>query len=276
MPVGTIQHPMTPRVCIAGVTGWTGRAIAGAVLRSQDLRLVAGLARGAAGRDVGTAIGHDTPAGVTVTADPAEALAENPDVWIDYTHPSAVKGHALAALEAGVRVVIGTSGLSSADYGDLDTAARAAHSGVIAAGNFSLTAALLKHLAGIAARHLPHREIVDFSHADKPDAPSGTARELADYLATVAPNRLSRPVEDILGEPATRGASLAGTQVHAVRLPGYVLSVEALFGLPGERLTIRHEAGESAEPYVAGTLLAVRKVGEVNGLVRGLDTLLFG
>ena len=267
---------MTPRVCVAGVTGWTGRAVAEAVLRAEDLRLVAGLARAAEGQDVGTAIGLEKPTGIAITADPAAALAQHPDVWVDYTHPSAVKGHALAALEAGVRVVIGTSGLSAADYRHLDAAARAAHSGVFAAGNFSLTAALLKHLAGIAARHLPHREIVDLSHADKPDAPSGTARELADYLATIAPNRLSRPVEDILGEPATRGASLAGTQVHSVRLPGYVLSVEALFGLPGEQLTIRHDAGLSPEPYVAGTLLAVRKAGEVNGLVRGLDTLLFG
>ncbi len=267
---------MNHRVAVAGVTGWTGSAVAEAVLRSEDLRLVAGVAREAAGQDVGTAMGRDTPAGVAITADHARALAAKPDVWIDYTHPSAVKGHALAALEAGARVVIGTSGLSAADYRDLDTAARAANSGVIAAGNFSLTAALLKHLAGIAARHLPHREIVDFSHAHKPDAPSGTARELADYLATVAPNQLHRSVDGILGEPATRGATLAGTQVHSVRLPGYVLSVEALFGLPGERLTIRHDAGLSPEPYVAGTLLAVRKVGGVTGLVRGLDTLLFG
>ncbi len=263
-------------MCVAGVTGWTGRAIAAAVLGAEDMRLVAGLARGADGQDVGAAIGLDGPAGVAIAADPAGALARGPDVWIDFTHPSAVKGHALAALEAGVRVVVGTSGLSAADYRDLDAAARAARSGVIAAGNFSLTAALLKHLAGIAARHLPHREIVDFSHADKPDAPSGTARELAEHLAGIAPNRLARPVAGILGEPAARGASLGGTQVHSVRLPGYVLSVEALFGLPGERLAIRHDAGLSAEPYVAGTLLAVRRVGEVTGLVRGLDTLLFG
>jgi 4-hydroxy-tetrahydrodipicolinate reductase len=55
-----------------------------------------------------------------------------------------------------------------------------------------------------------------------------------------------------------------------------VLSCEAIFGLPGERLTIRHDAGSSAEPYVGGTLLAARRVGTITGLVRGLDTLLFG
>jgi 4-hydroxy-tetrahydrodipicolinate reductase len=62
--------------------------------------------------------------------------------------------------------------------------------------------------------------------------------------------------------------------VHALRLPSYILSCEVLFGLPDERLTIRHDAGSSAAPYVAGTLLAIRRVGEIQGLVRGLDALM--
>ena len=266
---------MSIRVCVAGVTGWTGQAVAKAVLESPDFRLVGALARSTAGEDAGMAIGLETPAGVTITSDPAEALGSHPDVWIDYTHPAAVKTHALAALAAGARVVIGTSGLAARDFDDIETAALAARSGVIAAGNFSLTAALLKHLAGIAARHLPHREIIDYAHAGKPDAPSGTARELAEYLAGASPNQLHLPIDKTLGEPGTRGAPIGGTQVHAVRLPGYLISVEALFGLPGERLTLRHDAGTSPQPYVAGTLLAARSVGEITGLVRGLDELLF-
>jgi 4-hydroxy-tetrahydrodipicolinate reductase len=73
----------------------------------------------------------------------------------------------------------------------------------------------------------------------------------------------------------SRGATVAGTQVHSVRLPGIVLAFETIFGLPNERLTIRHDAGKGAEPYVNGTLLAVRRVMQVTGLVRGLDRLLF-
>ncbi|MBA4192614.1 MAG: hypothetical protein C0467_31990 [Planctomycetaceae bacterium] len=68
---------------------------------------------------------------------------------------------------------------------------------------------------------------------------------------------------------------MGGTQVHSVRLPGYALGVEALFGLPHERLTIRHDAGKSAAPYVHGTLLAVRRVMNTTGLIHGLDRLLF-
>ena len=78
-----------------------------------------------------------------------------------------------------------------------------------------------------------------------------------------------------LGTPETRGATIGGAQVHSIRLPGYVIAVEAQFGLPDERLTIRHDAGAGATPYVAGTLLAAARAPVTTGLVRGLDTLLF-
>jgi 4-hydroxy-tetrahydrodipicolinate reductase len=186
-----------------------------------------------------------------------------------------VKGRTLAALDRGVRVVVGTSGLTAADYAEIEQAATARRLGVIAAGDFSITAALAKHFALIAARYLPSWEIIDYAHADKVDAPSGTARELAEALGEIRRSELARPIEQIIGPKEARGADIAGAQVHSIRLPGYVLSFEALFGLPDERLTIRHEAGSGAEPYVAGTLVAAERVMSVTGLVRGLDTLLF-
>jgi 4-hydroxy-tetrahydrodipicolinate reductase len=166
--------------------------------------------------------------------------------------------------------------LTAADYQDIEAKALEKKLGVIAAGNFSLTAALAKHFALLAAKYLPSWEIIDFSHATKPDAPSGTSRELAEALGEVAQNQLAFPVERTHGERTARGATIAGTQVHSVRLPGMVLAFETIFGLQNERLTIRHDAGKGAEPYVNGTLLAVRRVMQVSGLVRGLDRLLFG
>ena len=127
----------------------------------------------------------------------------------------------------------------------------------------------------LAAKHLPSWEIIDYAHAGKPDAPSGTARELAEALGAVSCDQLAVPVEQTYGSQEARGATIAGTQVHSVRLPGIVLAFETLFGLPNERLTIRHDAGKGAEPYVYGTLLAVRWVMQTTGLVRGLDHLLF-
>jgi 4-hydroxy-tetrahydrodipicolinate reductase len=60
-----------------------------------------------------------------------------------------------------------------------------------------------------------------------------------------------------------------------VRLPSFVVTTEIVFGGIGERLIMRHDPGLSPEPYVAGTLLAVRKAADVVGVRRGLDLLLF-
>jgi 4-hydroxy-tetrahydrodipicolinate reductase len=130
--------------------------------------------------------------------------------------------------------------------------------------------------ATLVARHLPQAEIIDYASATKPDAPSGTARELAERLAQVRTPVAGLEVEEVEGLREARGAAVAGVQVHSVRLPSFSVSTEVIFGLPDERLTIRHDAGPSAAPYVAGTLLAVRLVIGRVGLTRGLDTLLLG
>jgi 4-hydroxy-tetrahydrodipicolinate reductase len=268
------ERTMSIRVCVAGATGWAGRAVVRGVLASDKLELVGALARRCAGEDAGEAIG--LPAvGIRISASLEEALQAPTDVLIDYTKPDSVKGRTLAALDRGVRVVVGTSGLTAADFAEIEQAAAARRLGVIAAGNFSITAALAKHFALIAARYLPSWEIIDYAHADKVDAPSGTARELAEALGEIRRSELARPIDQIVGPKEARGADIAGAQVHSIRLPGYVIAFEALFGLPDERLTIRHEAGSGAEPYVAGTLAAAERVMSVTGLVRGLDTLLF-
>jgi 4-hydroxy-tetrahydrodipicolinate reductase len=268
------EIPMSTKVSIAGVTGWTGSAVAKAVLQSTEFDLVGALARDAAGEDAGLALGLPEN-GVTISRGIDGALPEGTEVLIDYTHPGVVKHHVLTALKKGVSVVIGTSGLSAEDYAEVEVVALETSTGAIAAGNFSLTAALVKHFAGIAAKHIPQWEIIDYSSASKPDAPSGTARELADFLGEVAENRFEVDPADTLGEPQARGVTLGGAQVHSLRLPSYVLSFEALFGLPNERLSLRHDAGSGAEPYVNGTLLAAKEAVSLRGLVRGLDRLLF-
>ena len=177
----------------------------------------------------------------------------------------------------GRHVVVGSSGLSAADYLEIDAAACAAKRGVVAAGNFSITATLLKRFALEAAQYVADVEVIDYAHEHKPDVPSGTARELAEELAQVKRQPMAKPVGELLGPRETRGAAIGEpmpVQVHSLRLPSYIIACEAIFGAPDERLTIRHDAGASATPYVAGTLLAVRRVGEIQGLRRGLDTVL--
>jgi 4-hydroxy-tetrahydrodipicolinate reductase len=248
------------RVLIAGVTGWTGAPLAEAVEAADDLELAAGIARSGAG-----------------FPSVEEALAATEaDVLVDFTKPGVVRGHADAALAAGLHVVVGTSGLTADDYAELDAAARAAGRGVIAAGNFSVLAATLLHAATLAARHVGHWEVIDYGSAGKPDVPSGTARELAERLGEVHAPEPAAHDADVIGPREARGADVAGARVHSLRLPGYALSTDVILATAGERLVIRHEAGASADPYVAGTLLAIRRVPEVTGVLRGLDRLLFG
>src|SRR6478736_2551273 len=107
------------RVCVAGVTGWTGRAFADAVEAADDLELVAGVSR-------------SDPGSFSSVAEALEAVET--EVLVDYTHASVVKQNVVAAIERGVAVVIGSSGMSAADYEEIDALARANHVGVVAAG----------------------------------------------------------------------------------------------------------------------------------------------
>ena len=177
-------------------------------------------------------------------------------------------------LYRAIPVVIGTTGLFDADFKQIDEAARRAGVGA-ATGNFSVTAALLQHLARITARHVPQWEVIDYGKADKPDVPSGTARELAEMLAREAAPDVPLAEDELIGPPEARGAQVGGARVHSVRLPGSSPAVEVLFGMPGERLIIRHDEQSDSGIFVEGSLLAARRVRERAGLVRGLDSLLF-
>jgi len=261
-------------ICFAGVTGWTAPPILRAIAASTDLELVAGVARSTAGQSLEEATG--VKAAGTVYGSVAEALDAGPvDVLVDYTSATAVKANVEQAVDAGVHVVIGSSGLTADDYADLDRRAHSHGVGVIAAGNFSIMAAILRRAATMAARHLPRWEILDYASDTKSDVPSGTARDLAESLGEVRTPETTVPVDELTGPTEARGADIAGTRVHSLRLPGYVVTTEVSFAQPGERLLMRHDPGLTPEPYVDGTLLAIRRAPERIGVWRGLDRLLF-
>lgn len=264
---------MAIRICLAGATGWAGSELARSISEAADLTLVAAVSRTHAGRNLGDVLGEP---GLTcpVYASASEALANTCDVFVEYTKPDSARSNILAALERGAHVVVGTSGLTDGDLTDIDVVAKKQLRGVLACGNFALTAVLLQKFAEAAARLIPQWEIIDYAHDDKVDAPSGTARELAARLSKVRHPEPTVPVGRTVGVREARGATLAGSQVHSVRLPGYVISAEIIFGMADQKLTIRHDAGSSARPYVDGALLAIRRVSTLVGAHRGLDTVL--
>lgn len=261
------------KICVAGATGWAGSELSHGIFEADDMELVAAISRTHAGKtleQVTGIAGLTTPIFGTV----AEALKTSPDVFVEYTKPDVAKFHILSALKSGAHVVVGTSGLSSEDYDEINGVAQEVNRGVLAVGNFALTAVLLQKFAEMAAKYIPHWEIIDYAHAEKKDVPSGTARELANRLSQVQEAKLEVPLAEIVGPKESRGARLQGTQVHSVRLPGYVISIDAIFGMPDQKLIIRHESGSSAEPYVSGALLAIREVSKLVGVHRGLDSVM--
>jgi 4-hydroxy-tetrahydrodipicolinate reductase len=264
---------MSIRVILAGATGWAGSALALAISKSSDISLVSAVSRTYAKRKLGEVLGEpllDCP----VYAEAQEALTHSCDVFVEFTKPDIAKINVLTALEHGVHVVIGTSGLTDADYAEIGTAAEKHQKAVLAVGNFAITVVLLQKFAEIAARYIPQWEIIDYASDQKKDTPSGTVRELAYRLSSVRPSELTVPLEQTQGVVETRGARINDSQVHSIRLPSYTISAEVIFGMPDQKLTIRHDSGSSAQPYVDGALLAIRKVNMLVGLHRGLDNVL--
>jgi len=265
---------MKLRVCIAGATGWVGRPLCLAVSEAEDLTLVGAVSRNSQGQKLRDVLGDPDAIELTISGSVEEALHAETDVLVDYTKADAVKANVLAAIERGVHVVIGSSGLTESDFASINEAAIARHVGVIAAGNFAITAVLLQRFACEAAKYLSHWEIIDYASDAKIDAPSGMTRELASRLAEIREPEVTYPTDKIIGEKESRGTNLNGSQIHSLRLPGFVIGAEIIFGAADQRLTLRYDAGVGAAPYIEGTLLAIRKVKNHVGLVRGLDRIM--
>lgn len=176
-----------------------------------------------------------------------------PEVVVDFTIPATVFDNARLCLERGVHVVVGTTGLKAAQVDELRAAASRSHANCLIAPNFAIGAVLMMEAAKMIAPHMPDCEIVELHHEQKLDAPSGTAKRTAELIA--------------------QAGGRAEPPIHSVRLPGLVAHQEVLFGGLGQTLSVRHDS-ISRESFMPGVLLAVRKVGEIDGLVVGLEHVL--
>ncbi len=219
------------RVAVSGAAGRMGATVCEAVEDTADLEL--------SGR-------ADPSLGVEL----AEVLAEA-EVVVDFSVPDTALDNVRACLEAGVHVVVGTTGF------DLDAArAAAAESAAncFVAPNFAIGAVLMMVVAQTIAPHMPEAEIIELHHDRKLDAPSGTAARTAE-LIDAAGGHVHRPI-------------------HSVRLPGLVAHQEVIFGGPGQTLSIRHDSIDRRS-FMPGVLLAARRVSNLpDRFTVGLEKLL--
>jgi 4-hydroxy-tetrahydrodipicolinate reductase len=220
---------------VSGAAGRMGRTVCDAVEGAPDMELV----------------GRADP---VLETSLLEALqAAHPDVVVDFSVPEAVFANAMLCLESGTHVVVGATGMTEEQVRELEAAAADFDGNCFIAPNFAIGAVLLMEASKLIARHMPDCEIVELHHDQKLDAPSGTAKRTAELIAA----------ETGRGEPP----------IHSVRLPGLVAHQEVVFGGLAQTLTVRHDS-IARESFMPGVLLAVRRVGELDGMVVGLENLL--
>jgi len=213
------------RVGVAGAAGKVGRAICDGVEAAEDMVLG----------------GRADPALDT----PLASILGDVDVVVDFTRPDVALGNAIACVEAGVHVVIGTTGFDVEELRE-----RRGPGNAFVAPNFAIGAVLMMRFATEASRLMAKAEIIELHHDAKLDAPSGTAKRTAELMEGDVP-------------------------IHSVRLPGLVAHQEVILGDVGQTLTIRHDSTDRTS-FVPGVLLACRRVGDQGApLVVGLEALLF-
>jgi 4-hydroxy-tetrahydrodipicolinate reductase len=215
---------VTLRVGVAGAAGRVGEAVCAGVEAADDLELT-----GRADPRLGTAL--------------ADILGHC-DVVVDFTRPDTALDNALACVQAGVHVVIGTTGFDPSPLAERRGAGNA-----FVAPNFAIGAVLMMRFAAEASKVMAKAEIIELHHDGKLDAPSGTAKRTAELMDGDVP-------------------------IHSVRLPGLVAHQEVILGDVGQTLTIRHDSTDRTS-FVPGVLLAVRRVPDQGEpLVVGLEHFL--
>ncbi len=247
-------------VGVSGAAGRMGRLVSQAVSEAEDLSLAALYAPGR--RSIETA-------GVTSSEDPMVMKAA--EVVVEVTRPDVVMQNLQRWRELGLHAVVGTSGFTVERIAELEEMWGVGPPNCLVVPNFSIGAILMMRFSEAAAPHFEGAEIIELHHEDKPDAPSGTSLETARRIAGarrgVAHDRGSELVTGALG------ADVEGVPVHSVRLAGLVSHQEVVLGTEGQTLTIRSDA-TSWSSFMPGVLLAVRGVGELEGVSVGLEPLL--
>lgn len=257
----------TVRVVVTGVAGRMGSTLARLIAQAPGLLLCGGTERTGSpflGKDAG---------GFTVEEDLGRVIrAGQAQVVIDFTSPEAAAAHARACAEAGVALVIGTTGLGAVAKAELGRAAEKVP--VVHSPNMSVGVNVMFKMAAELARVLGPAfdvEILEAHHRMKKDAPSGTALKLAEEVASV----LGRGTGDLRFERHGQVGERPSTEigVQALRGGDVVGEHTVFFFGEGERLELTHRAS-SREQFAQGALRAAAWIaGRAPGLYDMADVL---
>jgi 4-hydroxy-tetrahydrodipicolinate reductase len=264
---------MSPEITVAvnGALGRMGSTVLAAAAAETGVTPVGGA-------DIAASTNLVTISGTSVSVPLAPSLTElfatvKPDVVVDFTNGEAAKEAILTCIDAGVRVVSGSTGLSPGDLVEIRQASSDNSVGVISASNFALGAVVLMHLASIASKHFDYADLLESHHEAKVDAPSGTALSIAEAMIDGRGSDFDHNVAEQQTLEGTRGGDFHGINVHSARMPGRVARHEVVFGALGQTLTMIHDS-INRDSFMPGVMLGVKHVVGEQGLVIGLASVL--
>ncbi len=247
-----------------------GSAVAHAIAAEPDLELVAAIDPSYEGIDVGEVTGV-AGSNFPVSSQAGTIVENGVEVMVDFTHRDAARSNLEVCAANGIHAVIGTSGFTETDYSEIaDLFTRSA---CLIAPNFAIGAVLMIRFAEMAAPYFDTGEIIELHHDAKVDAPSGTAVSTAERMAAASAIWGADPTESetIAGARGAKGP--AGIPIHSVRMRGMTAHQEVILGTAGQTLSIRHDSIDRSS-FMPGVVLAVRRIGSLQGLTVGLDKLL--
>lgn len=247
------------KIAVCGAMGKMGKEVVNTVLENPEMELVAKI---------------DVASGEMYHTIEEAARVCDIDVLIDFTQPSSIYENAKYCLNNGIKIVIGTTGLTDEQIFELKKLSQEKNTGCFIAPNFSTGAVLMMMFAKMAAKYFNNAEIIELHHNQKKDAPSGTAIKTAAMMSERNDSftKGNCPEKETIG--GARGAKAYNDiHIHSVRMPGFMASQEVIFGSNGQIMTIRHDSVDR-KCYMPGIMLAVKHVVENNNFVYGLDNIL--
>lgn len=247
------------KVAVCGAYGKMGKEVCRAVEDDNSVSLAAKI---------------DIKGDAYRTIDEARKFCEI-DIVVDFTQPKSIYENAKYCIQNGIKIVIGTTGLSVEEIAFLEKLSAETMTGCLIAPNFSTGAVLMMMFSQMAAKYFDNAEIIELHHNQKKDAPSGTAIKTAQMMSeakeTFKQGNCPEETETING--ARGGRAYSDIQIHSVRLPGYIASQEVIFGAPGQIFKIRHDSMDR-KCYMDGVLMAVKYVAANNDFIYGLEKIM--
>ncbi len=280
------QNPKKPiPVLVSGALGKMGREVIEAVTNSVDCELVGAIDVNDECNGKSLSTFFDIPEseiilsndleGSLCTASQSYRDSGIKPVMVDFTHPDSVYENTRAAIAYGVCPVIGTTGLTSEQINELSSFSEKASIGCAIIPNFSVGMVLLQQAASVAAKFYDNVELIEMHHNQKADSPSGTCLKTAEMIEEY-PKKFNKLLvkqsESLSGSRG--GVRESGINIHSIRLPGLLAHQVVMMGSPGETYTIKHDTIDR-KAYMPGVLQSIKKIGNYETLVYGLEKLIF-